>query len=464
MSIINSVIKGGAAPVIDTLNVTPTTSAQQITAPQGTDGYSPVNVSAVTSSIDANIVAGNIKKDVQILGVTGSYEGTTPTGTKQITSNGITDVSGYANADVQVPTTAPDYYIDYNKSISAGVINLSKGSHLMNFSDVLVGGHYFFAYAYYQNTSITGVVNLSKTSSVQQSLGIGSDRAFYYCFYGCTGITGVNFSGRSSLEGDYSFNYCFYGCTGITGLLDMSTIERIWSPGNGRCAESMFRGCTGITSVDLSSLYKIVGSSAAASMFFGCTNLANIDISSLVYNSSGSTMFASTALSSVKFDSLTYLDNTAILNGAFQSCTSLTHLYFPCITLITVTNPWRDMLSGVTGCTIHFPKNLDPQTGDTRISSLYQYPNFGGTNTVLVFDQPSTYTLTGANSQEYYRNPKYDTATALAWRKKDTGSGSSLNVDFTPFYTNTLNDPQVNDTIYSDSACTVAVTTISSIA
>ena len=69
MSIINSVIKG-KQPVIDTLNVTPTTSAQQITAPQGTDGYSPVNVSAVTSSIDANIVAGNIKKDVQILGVT----------------------------------------------------------------------------------------------------------------------------------------------------------------------------------------------------------------------------------------------------------------------------------------------------------------------------------------------------------------------------------------------------------
>ena len=69
MTIINSVIKG-KQPVIDTLNVTPSTSPQQITAPQGTDGYSPVNVSAVTSSIDANIVAGNIKKDVQILGET----------------------------------------------------------------------------------------------------------------------------------------------------------------------------------------------------------------------------------------------------------------------------------------------------------------------------------------------------------------------------------------------------------
>lgn len=61
-------------PNISSLNVTPTTSAQTITAPSGTDGYSPINVSAVTSSIDANITAGNIKKDVTILGVTGTLE------------------------------------------------------------------------------------------------------------------------------------------------------------------------------------------------------------------------------------------------------------------------------------------------------------------------------------------------------------------------------------------------------
>jgi hypothetical protein len=65
----------GSEPVITSLNVTPTTSVQTITAPSGTDGYSPINVAAVTSSIDANIQAGNIKKDVQILGVTGTYEG-----------------------------------------------------------------------------------------------------------------------------------------------------------------------------------------------------------------------------------------------------------------------------------------------------------------------------------------------------------------------------------------------------
>lgn len=73
--VLTAVLAGGAPdPVIAELNVTPTTSAQTITAPEGTDGYSPVNVSAVTSSIDANIVAENIKKDVTILGITGTYE------------------------------------------------------------------------------------------------------------------------------------------------------------------------------------------------------------------------------------------------------------------------------------------------------------------------------------------------------------------------------------------------------
>ena len=70
-----ALISPAVSPVITSLNVTPTTSAQTITAPSGTDGYSPITVSAVTSSIDANITAENIKKDVTILGITGSYEG-----------------------------------------------------------------------------------------------------------------------------------------------------------------------------------------------------------------------------------------------------------------------------------------------------------------------------------------------------------------------------------------------------
>ena len=60
---------------LDTLNVTPTTSAQSITPIDPVKGWDEVNVSAVTSNIDSNIQAENIKSGVSILGVTGNYSG-----------------------------------------------------------------------------------------------------------------------------------------------------------------------------------------------------------------------------------------------------------------------------------------------------------------------------------------------------------------------------------------------------
>ena len=59
--------------VLDSKTVDPSTN--NITVTSSKDGLSSVTVTPVTSSIDSNIQAGNIKKDVTILGVTGTYEG-----------------------------------------------------------------------------------------------------------------------------------------------------------------------------------------------------------------------------------------------------------------------------------------------------------------------------------------------------------------------------------------------------
>ena len=58
----------------ETVEVTPTTAEQTITPGEGKNGITSISVNAVTSAIDANIIAENIKKDVTILGVTGTYE------------------------------------------------------------------------------------------------------------------------------------------------------------------------------------------------------------------------------------------------------------------------------------------------------------------------------------------------------------------------------------------------------
>lgn len=114
-------------PVIESLNVTPSTSAQTITA-SGCDGYSPINVSAVTSSIDPNITAGNIKDGVSILGVTGSYSPTL--GTKNITTNGTyaassDNLDGFSQVTVDVSGSS-DWY--NWKNVTEGGLETSSGT------------------------------------------------------------------------------------------------------------------------------------------------------------------------------------------------------------------------------------------------------------------------------------------------------------------------------------------------
>ena len=73
---IATVASSAVAPPLQNRNVTPTTSQQTIKKTSSSYyGMDTVTVAAVTAAIDENIVAGNIKSGVTILGVTGSYTG-----------------------------------------------------------------------------------------------------------------------------------------------------------------------------------------------------------------------------------------------------------------------------------------------------------------------------------------------------------------------------------------------------
>ena len=103
----NAITSIKVTPNNKALSVTPTTSAQSLTVPSGYSGYGTVSVGAVTKSIDSNIVAGNIKSGVSILGVTGTL--TELKGqTKTITANGTykpdTGYNGFTSVTVNVNT------------------------------------------------------------------------------------------------------------------------------------------------------------------------------------------------------------------------------------------------------------------------------------------------------------------------------------------------------------------------
>lgn len=66
-------VTGTYAPITKPIEITPSTQEQVKVPDMGVDGFDSVTVHAVDKNIDSNIQAGNIRKGVEILGVTGEF-------------------------------------------------------------------------------------------------------------------------------------------------------------------------------------------------------------------------------------------------------------------------------------------------------------------------------------------------------------------------------------------------------
>lgn len=222
-----------------------------------------------------------------------------------------------------------------------------------------------------------------------------------------------------------------------------------------------------IIKINFSNLVEISNAAKCFRDSFAYSDIAQVDFSSLCTINNSTECFwaviAGTPSQNLTFPSLKNVNTSKIFPWVFQNTTGGTPtVFFPALnsnSFGSYTDQFYGMFYGKTGCVAHFPANLQSVIGSWSDVT----DGFSGTDTTVLFDLPSTFILSCANSEEYERNPKYDTQSALAWRIKDTGI-TYEDIDFTPFYTTGTTDPQVGDTIYSDSACTTAVTTISSIA
>lgn len=378
---------------IEPLSVTPTTSAQTITASGGVDGYSPISVAAVTSSIDSNIVAGNIKDGITILGVTGTYTGGT---------------------SLPYPYRKLSIVDSVLRTYKAGEVGLDAGG--LSYTNVASFALTGFCYG----LSYTGNITFDNI------LTITGDRAFYYGFYN-SNITGkLTFNGLETVSGNYAFQYAFANSTVTQGIefnsltsvnginsyqfshafdsddcdIYFNNLETVSTTSGFAYAFQYIKDKT----VYLPKLKTVTGTSAFQYSFsadpYTSAAYRTAPYISGLFNSletaTGSNCFRYAfqynkhIVGDITFSKLSNISGAQVLMYSFSGCSNLTSLSFPALTSSSFgssnVNQFNNMLQDCTGVTVHFPSNLQSVIGSwTSVTN-----GFGGTNTTVLFDLTAT--------------------------------------------------------------------------
>mgnify|MGYP003287134152 CR=1 FL=1 len=222
--------------------------------------------------------------------------------------------------------SAPAHYVE--KTVDGNGKLVNKTTTVIDLTGVTDVGDWALAYAYYNDTLLTGSVDLSSLTDISGESAC--QRAF-----SATGIISVDLSGLTTISG---MNACL----------------------------EMFSECSALISIDLSSLVEIY-EYACQSMFDYCDLLASVNLSSLSVIGSGA------------------------CNYMFSGCTSLTSLSFPALTTTSFgsyTDQFMGMCEGISGITLHFPSNL--QSVIEGLDGYSETEPFGAISGTVLFDLPET--------------------------------------------------------------------------
>ena len=325
--------EGSGTPVINTLTIEPSVNSQTYTASGGVDGYSPVTVNAVTSSIDSNISPENIKKNVVILGVAGEYEGGGSTDKKKFDLGIDSFIGNTVNGTLNAGS------LEETDLVFTGVTNL---------------GYNALRYAFYgKNVETVSFPNLTTIS------GFGS---LQNAFSNNNNLESASFPLLRTITGDSTLSSTFSDSN--ISSVSMPLLESITG---SYCVSNMFSWCRGITSISLPSL-RTIGNSSGRSWFYGCDSMTSVSMPLLESIGSYGAV------------------------GMFQYCSSLTRVDFPKLTSVQINSfqseegSWEKLFGECNSLEeIHFRADMA-----NVIPNMIGYSSlWGATNATVYFDLAS---------------------------------------------------------------------------
>lgn len=362
-------------------SVSPTTSQQTVRPDDGYNGLTSVTVRAVNSSIDSAIQAGNIKSGVTILGVSGNV---TELNGQEVeitptTAQQIIEPTDGANGITRATVSAVTASIDSNIQAQ----NIVSGVSILGVTGNYTPSKYGITFDAWVGNPVGGKPSTAQGSGTPNFVGVTNMSNYWlaYKFNGNQNITGVaSFPDLTEISGNGCLTGAFSG-TQITSL-SMPNLKTVSGP---YAFSYVCNHCSSLTSVDFSSLETITGQEAFRNAFNYCTALTSVSFSSLkTINASYVFMYVFSDcdhLTTVSFPALETITGGSIFDNAFRYCTALTSVSFAKLSSASNTQ-FTGMLVGCSNVTVHFPAAMQSTMGSwTSVQN-----GFGGTNTAVLFD------------------------------------------------------------------------------
>lgn len=176
-------------------------------------------IKSILTEKNTKILPANIKKDVNILGVTGTYEGQQPSGTISITENGTVDVSNYASADVNVQGSSSTNNVKMLARNTTGIGYFQAFQYIESIDDNYdVAGitNLKSLFANFASLKKSPTMNTSGVTNVQ-NMFVGCEKLIDVPVYDFSSVTNnYNTFGSCSLLSNESLNNILQMCIGMT--------------------------------------------------------------------------------------------------------------------------------------------------------------------------------------------------------------------------------------------------------